>query len=273
MTVGPKASVWPCAVLRGDIAPIEVGEGTNIQDGAVVHVADGLPAKVGARVTVGHLAMIHACTIGDECLIGMHATILDGAVIGARSIVGANSLVTKGTQVPPGSLVMGSPAKVVRALTAEEQAEAARLGGEVREGRRPPSSLRLSVVACQSGRARVPWNGGPAAPRTRPVRIDSSTRAVESRAQKGERDPVEDFLFTYYPFRFAAVAPLDAGRRHRAGRGGRACRLTAASCEALMAFVRVALPDAAQAGRLDFSLRLCRAVATRPAFPRLLRPA
>ncbi len=122
VTIGPKASVWPCAVLRGDIAPIEVGEGTNIQDGAVVHVADGLPAKVGARVTVGHLAMIHACVIGDKCLIGMHATVLDGAVIGARSIVGANALVTKGTQVPPGSLVMGSPAKVVRPLTEAEQA-------------------------------------------------------------------------------------------------------------------------------------------------------
>ncbi len=122
VTIGAKASVWPCAVLRGDIAPIEVGEGSNIQDGAVLHVADGLPAKVGARVTVGHLAMIHACVIGDECLIGMHATILDGCVIGARSIVGANSLVTKVTQVPPGSLVMGSPAKVVRALTSAEQA-------------------------------------------------------------------------------------------------------------------------------------------------------
>jgi carbonic anhydrase/acetyltransferase-like protein (isoleucine patch superfamily) len=122
VTLGPKASVWPCAVLRGDIAPIEIGEGTNIQDGAVVHVADGLPAKVGARVTVGHLAMIHACVIGDECLIGMHATILDGAVIGARSIVGANSLVTKGTRIPSGSLVMGSPAQVVRTLTGDEQA-------------------------------------------------------------------------------------------------------------------------------------------------------
>lgn len=122
VVVGAKASIWPCAVLRGDIAPIEIGEGSNIQDGAVVHVADGLPAKVGARVTVGHLAMLHACTIGDECLIGMHATVLDGAVIGARSIVGANALVTKGTQVPPGSLVMGSPAQVVRSLTVTEQA-------------------------------------------------------------------------------------------------------------------------------------------------------
>ena len=122
VVIGAKASIWPCAVLRGDVAPIEIGEGSNIQDGAVVHVADGLPAKVGARVTVGHLAMLHACVIGDECLIGMHATVLDGAVIGARSIVGANSLVTKGTQVPPGSLVMGSPAKVVRPLTPAEQA-------------------------------------------------------------------------------------------------------------------------------------------------------
>jgi len=120
--VGPRASVWPCAVLRGDVAPIEIGEGTNIQDGAVVHVADGLPAKIGARVTVGHLAMIHACTIEDECLIGMHATVLDGAVVGARSIIGANSLVTKGTIIPPGSMVMGAPAKVVRPLSATEQA-------------------------------------------------------------------------------------------------------------------------------------------------------
>lgn len=122
VTVGAKASVWPCAVLRGDIAPITIGDGTNIQDGAVVHVADRLPAVIGQRVTVGHLAMIHACTIGDECLIGMHATILDSAVIGARCIIGAGALVTKGTIIPAGSMVLGSPAKVVRALTAAEQA-------------------------------------------------------------------------------------------------------------------------------------------------------
>jgi carbonic anhydrase/acetyltransferase-like protein (isoleucine patch superfamily) len=122
VTVGAKASIWPCAVLRGDIAPISVGEGTNIQDGAVVHVADRLPALIGQRVTVGHLAMIHACTIGDECLIGMHATILDGAVIGPRCIIGAGALVTKGTIIPAGSMVLGSPAKVVRLLTAAEQA-------------------------------------------------------------------------------------------------------------------------------------------------------
>ncbi len=123
VTLAPKSSVWPCAVLRGDIESITVGEGTNIQDGAVVHVADGLPVKIGAYVTVGHLAMIHACEIGDGCLIGMHATLLDGCVIGARSIIGAGALVTKGTNIPPGSLVLGAPAKVVRSLTAEEQAE------------------------------------------------------------------------------------------------------------------------------------------------------
>jgi carbonic anhydrase/acetyltransferase-like protein (isoleucine patch superfamily) len=122
VTVGAKSSIWPCAVLRGDIEPISVGQGTNIQDGAVVHVADGLPARIGDRVTVGHLAMIHACEVGDECLIGMHATLLDGCKVGARSIVGAGALVTKGTVIPPGSLVLGSPAKVVRALSAEEQA-------------------------------------------------------------------------------------------------------------------------------------------------------
>ena len=121
VTLGPKASVWPGAVLRGDIDRIEIGEGSNIQDGAVVHLADDKPCLVGSYTTVGHLAMLHACRVGDECLIGMHATILDGAVIGDRSLVAAGALVTPGTVVPPGSMVMGSPAKVVRALTAEEQ--------------------------------------------------------------------------------------------------------------------------------------------------------
>lgn len=121
VTLGAKSSVWPGAVLRGDIERIEIGEGTNLQDGVVVHLADDLPCIVGRDTTVGHLAMLHACRIGDECLIGMHATVLDGAVIGDRCIVGAGALVTKGTIVPPGSLVVGSPAKVVRELTPEEQ--------------------------------------------------------------------------------------------------------------------------------------------------------
>ncbi len=122
VTLGPLSSVWPGAVLRGDINSILVGEGTNIQDGSVVHLADDFGVVLGDYVTIGHLAMIHACTIEDECLIGMHATILDGAVIGTRSIVGAGALVTKGTLIPPGSLVMGTPAKVVRTLDLAAQA-------------------------------------------------------------------------------------------------------------------------------------------------------
>ena len=115
-----RASVWPTAVLRGDINFIEIGEGSNIQDGSIVHLAEDLPVRVGKRVTVGHRVTLHACTVEDDCLIGMGATILDGAVIGRDSIVGAHALVTKGAQIPPGSLVMGMPAKVVRPLSPEE---------------------------------------------------------------------------------------------------------------------------------------------------------
>lgn len=122
VTLGKNSSVWHNAVLRGDINTIEVGEGSNVQDGTIVHLADDYGVKIGNYVTIGHAAMIHACEIGDECLIGMQATVLDGAVIGAQSIVGAGALVTKGTQVPPGSLVLGSPAKVVRALSEAERA-------------------------------------------------------------------------------------------------------------------------------------------------------
>jgi carbonic anhydrase/acetyltransferase-like protein (isoleucine patch superfamily) len=117
------SSVWPMSVLRGDINFIEIGEGTNIQDGSVVHLADDMPTRVGKLVTVGHRAILHACTVEDECLIGMGATILDGAVIGRGSIIGAHALVTKDTRIPPGSLVMGTPAKVARALSPEEIAE------------------------------------------------------------------------------------------------------------------------------------------------------
>ena len=122
VTLGPKSSVFYGAVLRGDIARIVVGEGSNIQDNCVVHLADDLDAVIGDWVTVGHGAIIHACTIGDECLIGMGATVLDGARVGARSIVGAGAVVTPRTVIPPGSMVLGAPAKVARALTAEEQA-------------------------------------------------------------------------------------------------------------------------------------------------------
>ena len=121
VTLGDRCSVWYGAVLRGDINRIEVGEDSNIQDNAVLHLADDHPCILGRRVTVGHSANVHACTVGDECLVGMGATLLDGAVIGEQCLVGANALVTPGMQVPPGSMVLGSPAKVVRALTPEER--------------------------------------------------------------------------------------------------------------------------------------------------------
>jgi carbonic anhydrase/acetyltransferase-like protein (isoleucine patch superfamily) len=121
VTLGPKTSVFYGAVLRGDIARIVVGEGTNIQDNAVVHLADDLDAVIGSWCTIGHAAIVHACTIEDECLIGMGATVLDGARVGARSIVGAGAVVTPRTIIPPGSMVLGAPAKVVRPLTEEEQ--------------------------------------------------------------------------------------------------------------------------------------------------------
>lgn len=122
VTLAKNSSVWHNAVLRGDINTIEIGAGSNVQDGTVVHLADDYGVKVGKYVTIGHSAMIHACQIGDECLIGMQATILDGAVVGAQSIVGAAALVTKGTQIPAGSLVLGAPAKVVRPLSEAERA-------------------------------------------------------------------------------------------------------------------------------------------------------
>jgi gamma-carbonic anhydrase len=121
VTLGADSSVFYGAVLRGDIARIVVGDGANIQDNAVVHLADDRDAVIGARCTVGHGAIVHACVVGDECLVGMGATVLDGAVIGARSIIGANSLVPQGFTCPPGSMVYGSPARVVRPLTADEQ--------------------------------------------------------------------------------------------------------------------------------------------------------
>lgn len=122
VTLGDGVSVWYGAVLRGDIQRIVVGEGSNIQDNAVVHLADEYGAILGRHVTVGHGAIVHACTIGDECLIGMGAVVLDGAEIGEQCIVGARALVTQRTKIPPGSMVLGAPAKVVRPLSAEERA-------------------------------------------------------------------------------------------------------------------------------------------------------
>jgi carbonic anhydrase/acetyltransferase-like protein (isoleucine patch superfamily) len=123
VTLHEETSVWYNATLRGDINEIVIGPRSNVQDNAVIHLADDYGCYVGELVTVGHSAILHACTVKDEVLVGMGAIVLDGAVIGERSIIGAGALVTGGTVIPPGSLVLGSPAKVVRTLSLDEQAK------------------------------------------------------------------------------------------------------------------------------------------------------
>jgi len=122
VTLGEESSVWYQCVLRADINRIVIGPRSNIQDGSVVHLADDFGIEVGELVTVGHKAILHACKVGDEVLVGMGATVLDGAEIGARSIIGAGAVVTGGKIFPPGSLILGTPAKIVRTLSLEEQA-------------------------------------------------------------------------------------------------------------------------------------------------------
>ena len=119
--LGQDSSVWYGAVLRGDINFISVGEGSNLQDGVIGHLSDDLPLEVGDYVTVGHGAVIHACVIEDECLVGMNATIMDGARIGRQSIVAAGTVVPQGMQVPEGSLVAGVPATTRKALSSERR--------------------------------------------------------------------------------------------------------------------------------------------------------
>ncbi|MEU9605815.1 gamma carbonic anhydrase family protein [Streptomyces sp. NPDC048057] len=121
VTLAAGASVWYHAVLRADCGPVVIGADSNIQDNATVHVDPGFPVTVGERVTVGHNAVLHGCTVADDVLVGMGATVLNGARIGAGSLVAANALVPQGMEVPPGSLVAGVPAKVKRPLTDEER--------------------------------------------------------------------------------------------------------------------------------------------------------
>lgn len=115
-----SASVWPGAVVRGDNDLIEIGSGTNIQDGAILHVDPGHPMAIGRNVTVGHAAVVHGCTIGDGSLVGIHATILNDAEIGKDSIVAAGSVVPEGKRYPDRSLILGAPGKVIRQLTDDE---------------------------------------------------------------------------------------------------------------------------------------------------------
>ncbi len=143
VTLQAHASVWPGAVIRADDDTIEVGEGSNIQDGAVLHVDLGKPLQIGRHVTVGHQAMLHGCTIQDGALIGIQAVILNGAVIGRQCLVGAGALVTEGKTFPERSLILGTPARAVRTLSDEEVAalqhsaqEYARRATRYREGLR-----------------------------------------------------------------------------------------------------------------------------------------
>jgi len=146
VTLGERSSIWPNVTARGDVHYIRIGDDTNIQDNSVLHCDAGLfPLEIGHRVTVGHLAMLHGCTIEDDCLIGIGAVVLNGARIGRGSVIAAGAVVPEGMQVPQESMVMGVPAKVKRSLTVEERArfrenamhyvEAARIYKEEAEGR------------------------------------------------------------------------------------------------------------------------------------------
>lgn len=118
VTLAEDTSIWFNAVLRGDNEPIAIGQGSNLQDGAVCHTDPGFPLTVGEHVTVGHLALLHGCTIGDGSLIGMGAMVMNGAKVGKNCLIGANALVTEGKEIPDGSMVLGSPGKIVRTLDA-----------------------------------------------------------------------------------------------------------------------------------------------------------
>ena len=122
VTLGARSSVWFSAVIRGDMDSVTLGEESNLQDGAVIHVDEGFPTRVGRRVTIGHRAIVHAATIEDGCLVGMGSIVLTGAVVGAGSLVAAGALVKEGQKIPPGSLVVGAPAKVVRPLEPQHRA-------------------------------------------------------------------------------------------------------------------------------------------------------
>ncbi len=144
-TLGEETSLWYAAIVRADINRIIIGAQSNVQDGSVLHVSDDYACEIGERVTVGHRAVVHACRVHDEVLVGMGAILLDGCEIGARSIVAAGALVPKGMKVPEGSLVIGSPARVVRPLSPEEQAQNHRLALKYVELSRRYLSLGLDA--------------------------------------------------------------------------------------------------------------------------------
>ena len=121
VTLGPRVSVWPFAVIRGDTAAVTIGADSNVQDGAVLHVDHGVPCVIGARVGIGHRAIVHGAIVADDCLIGMAAVLLNGVRVGSGSIVGAGAVCPEGMEIPPNSLVLGVPGRVVRATTDAER--------------------------------------------------------------------------------------------------------------------------------------------------------
>lgn len=131
--IGADCSIWFGAVLRGDIDPITIGEGTNIQDNCVLHTDTGFPMTIGRNVTIGHTAILHGCIIADHALVGMGATVLNGARIGADALLGANALLPEGKEVPPGMLAVGAPARVLRARTEREIARSRAVAQGYRE--------------------------------------------------------------------------------------------------------------------------------------------
>ena len=126
VTLGARVSVWPAAVIRGDTGRIVVGAESNVQDGTVIHVDHGVPTTVGRRVAIGHRAIVHGSTVDDDCLIAMGAILLNGVVIGSGSIVGAGAVCREGMEVPPNSLVLGVPGRIVRETTPAERDRIAR---------------------------------------------------------------------------------------------------------------------------------------------------
>ena len=122
VTLGPRVSIWPSAVVRGDTAAITIGADSNVQDGTVIHVDHGVPTVIGERVAIGHRAIVHGATVGDDCLIAMGAILLNHVVVGAGSVIGAGAVCAEGMQIPPGSVVLGVPGRVVRQVTSEMSA-------------------------------------------------------------------------------------------------------------------------------------------------------
>jgi carbonic anhydrase/acetyltransferase-like protein (isoleucine patch superfamily) len=145
VSLGHEASIWFGAVLRGDNDWIHIGDGSNVQDGSIIHVDPGTPTIVGANVTIGHGVMLHCCEIGDGALIGNRAIVLDGAKIGAGSLIAAGALITPKTVIPPGSVVMGAPGKVVRVVTPQDQARMAHGSEAYKEKMREYAALLVKA--------------------------------------------------------------------------------------------------------------------------------